>query len=115
MLAVYTEMAFGLEWRTAAGRIGPGFFPRIVGMPGSRGHAVVAGRRLRSPGTEDEAVPLEDEVGDADLGKHPRLLVVMVVAAAVFVLTWSRSARSCRRRCSSSLMLVAAQPRATWC
>ncbi len=28
VLAVYTEMGFGLEWRTAAGRIGPGFFPR---------------------------------------------------------------------------------------
>lgn len=27
----YTVMAFGLEWRTTAGRIGPGFFPRIVG------------------------------------------------------------------------------------
>ena len=32
VLAVYTEMAFELEWRTAAGRIGPGFFPRIIGI-----------------------------------------------------------------------------------
>ena len=29
--AVYTWMAFGMEWETKAGRIGPGFFPRIVG------------------------------------------------------------------------------------
>jgi hypothetical protein len=29
--AVYTWMAFGMEWETAAGRIGPGFFPRIIG------------------------------------------------------------------------------------
>jgi putative tricarboxylic transport membrane protein len=29
--AVYTWMAFGMEWETQAGRIGPGFFPRIIG------------------------------------------------------------------------------------
>jgi hypothetical protein len=28
---VYTWMAFGMEWETQAGRIGPGFFPRIIG------------------------------------------------------------------------------------
>ena len=32
ILAVYTQMAFDLEWRTVAGRIGPGFFPRIIGL-----------------------------------------------------------------------------------
>jgi putative tricarboxylic transport membrane protein len=30
--AVYTWMAFGMEWETEAGRIGPGFFPRIIGL-----------------------------------------------------------------------------------
>lgn len=25
--AFYTEQAMGMEWRTVAGRIGPGFFP----------------------------------------------------------------------------------------
>ncbi|HWM09780.1 MAG TPA: tripartite tricarboxylate transporter TctB family protein [Solirubrobacteraceae bacterium] len=29
--AGYTWMAFGMEWETEAGRIGPGFFPRIIG------------------------------------------------------------------------------------
>jgi putative tricarboxylic transport membrane protein len=29
--AIYTWMAFGMEWETEAGRIGPGFFPRIIG------------------------------------------------------------------------------------
>jgi putative tricarboxylic transport membrane protein len=29
--AAYTWMAFGMEWETEAGRIGPGFFPRIIG------------------------------------------------------------------------------------
>lgn len=87
VLAVYTEMAFGLEWRTAAGRIGPGFFPRIVGALGVAVTLWSLVAAVRSPGAEDEVVPLEDEVGDADLGKHPRLLAVMVGAAAVFVLT----------------------------
>lgn len=87
VLAVYTEMGFGLEWRTAAGRIGPGFFPRIVGLLGlaiTLWSLVVA---LRSSEADDEVVPLEEEVGDADLGKHPRLLTIMVVAATVFVFT----------------------------
>ncbi|MQA83938.1 MAG: hypothetical protein GEV03_04710 [Streptosporangiales bacterium] len=30
--AVYTGMAFGMEWRTPDGRIGAGFFPRLVGV-----------------------------------------------------------------------------------
>lgn len=87
VLAVYTEMAFGLEWRTAAGRIGPGFFPRIVGFLGlaiTLWSLVVA---VRSPESADEVVSLEDEVGDADLGKHPRLLAIMVLAATGFVFT----------------------------
>ena len=74
VLAVYTEMGFALEWRTAAGRIGPGFFPRIVGCLGLALTLVALVQTLRSPGTEDETVALEDEVGEADLGKHPRLL-----------------------------------------
>lgn len=28
----YTAMAFDMEWRTEAGRMGPGFFPRVVGI-----------------------------------------------------------------------------------
>lgn len=87
VLAVYTEMAFGLEWRTAAGRIGPGFFPRIVGFLGLAVTLWSLAVAVRSPESADEVVPLEDEVGDADLGKHPRLLAIMVVAAAAFVFT----------------------------
>ena len=36
---------------------------------------------LRSPSDEDETVPLEDEVGDADLGQHPKMLVLFLAAA----------------------------------
>jgi len=44
VFAVYTEMAMGMEWRTQAGRIGPGFFPRILGFT-AMGVTVVAGVR----------------------------------------------------------------------
>lgn len=86
VLAVYTEMAFELDWRTQAGRIGPGFFPRIVGLGGLAITLWALVSAIRSP-EDDEVVALEDEVGDADLGKHPRLLAIMVVAAGVFVAT----------------------------
>lgn len=28
----YTVIAFDMQWRTVAGRIGPGFFPRVIGL-----------------------------------------------------------------------------------
>lgn len=86
VLAVYTEMAFALEWRTQAGRIGPGFFPRVVGVAGVALTLWGLVAAIRSP-HDDEVVALEDEVGEADLGKHPRLLTIMVLAAGVFAAT----------------------------
>jgi len=96
VLAVYTEMAFGLDWRTQAGRIGPGFFPRIVGVGGLLITLWALVTAIRTP-EDDEVVALEDEVGDADLGKHPRLLIIMVVAAATLVATllWLGTIISC--------------------
>ncbi|WP_157210169.1 tripartite tricarboxylate transporter TctB family protein [Nocardioides aequoreus] len=87
VLAAYTEMAFALEWRTTAGRIGPGFFPRLLGVAGLAVTLWSLVVTLRAPDVEDETVALEDEVGDADLGKHPRLLALMVLAAALFAAT----------------------------
>lgn len=84
VFAVYTEMAFGLEWLTQAGRIGPGFFPRIVGVGGVVITLWALVTAIRSPQEEDEVVGLEDEFGEADLGTHPRLLMIMVLAAGVF-------------------------------
>ncbi|MBC2931975.1 tripartite tricarboxylate transporter TctB family protein [Nocardioides sp. zg-1228] len=96
VLAVYTEMAFGLDWRTQAGRIGPGFFPRIVGVGGLLITLWALVTAIRTP-EDDEVVALEDEVGDADLGKHPRLLAIMVLAAAALVATllWLGTIISC--------------------
>ncbi len=86
VLAGYTEMAFALEWRTQAGRIGPGFFPRIVGLGGVALTLWGLVSAIRSP-QDDEVVALEDEIGDADLGQHPLLLSVMVLASFGFAAT----------------------------
>lgn len=82
----YTEMAFQLEWVTRAGRIGPGFFPRIIG-----GLAVVVTLwavvdSLRREDTDESGV-LEEDTGEGDLGRHPAALLVAVAASAVLVLT----------------------------
>ena len=75
VLGFYTEMAFELEWRTAAGRIGPGFFPRIVGCSGCVLTTRRAGRqRCATPEPRTRPSRWRDEVGDADLGQHPALL-----------------------------------------
>lgn len=87
VLVVYTEMAFELEWTTAAGRIGPGFFPRIIGLLGS---VICLGALLNSlrPGVGDDEDLLEDEAGEGDLGRHPVPLLLAVVAGAVLLFTF---------------------------
>jgi putative tricarboxylic transport membrane protein len=83
----YTEMAFDLEWRTQAGRIGPGFFPRIIGILAAVLALVAVVDSLR-PGVGDEADLLdEDEAGEGDLGRHPVPLLLTVALSAVFLLT----------------------------
>jgi hypothetical protein len=83
----YTEIAMGMEWRTQAGRIGPGFFPRILGFT-AIGVTVLAGvreilaRRPEKPVTQAEAA---DELAEPDLGRHPIALAGFIVAATLFV------------------------------
>ena len=87
VFAVYTEMAMGMEWRTQAGRIGPGFFPRILGFT-AIAVTVAAGVRelLSRPGNKPvDEVEAAGEAAEPDLGRHPVALVAFVVAAAVFV------------------------------
>ena len=87
VFAVYTEMAMGMEWRTQAGRIGPGFFPRILGFT-AIAVTVVAGVReiLSRPGSKTvDAVEAAEEAAEPDLGRHPLALVAFIAAAAVFV------------------------------
>jgi putative tricarboxylic transport membrane protein len=82
LLAGYLQLALGMEWRTAAGRIGPGFFPRVIGVLGLVLALVALVRSLR-PGCHDEVA--DDDIGEADLGRHPRILAIVVAASAAFV------------------------------
>jgi hypothetical protein len=88
VLGIYTQMAFDLEWRTVAGRIGPGFFPRIIGIL-SLAITLWALAKSLLPGAvddESELVGADDDAGDADLGKHPIPLILVVAASAIFML-----------------------------
>jgi putative tricarboxylic transport membrane protein len=86
VLVGYTKMAFELEWETAAGRIGPGFFPRIVGILGL---LIALGALVNSlrPGVSTDESAVEDEVGEGDLGRHPVPLLLIVAASGVLLLT----------------------------
>jgi hypothetical protein len=85
-LACYFQLALGMEWRTAAGRIGPGFFPRIIGGIGIVLTLVALVGSLRSEPEVDGEVA---ESGAADLGRHPRTLVLVVAAAAVLAAVYT--------------------------
>lgn len=85
VLVGYTEMAFELDWSTAAGRIGPGFFPRIIGVLAT---VITLGALVNSVRTgkgDDEL--LEEEVGEGDLGRHPVALLLSVLAGTLLLLT----------------------------
>jgi putative tricarboxylic transport membrane protein len=86
ILAIYTRMAFDMEWRTVAGRIGPGFFPRIIGVLALLITAWALAKSLRVGAVVDEdEVGGEEEAGEADLGKHP-IPLLLVIAASVVLL-----------------------------
>lgn len=103
VLAVYTQLAMGMEWRTHAGRIGPGFFPRIIGILGMVLCCVAAVRSLEpaaEPAGPVEAVRSADPVravevvepdgepaGEAEPSRHPWLLAVTAVGLAAVVIT----------------------------
>ncbi|CAN5738844.1 hypothetical protein BH24ACT8_BH24ACT8_10940 [soil metagenome] len=91
VLLGYTEMAFQMDWITSGGRIGPGFFPRIVGVLGV---LITAGALVQSlrPGAseDDDAVFDEDEAGEGDLGHHPGTMAAISLGTGVLLvtLTW---------------------------
>lgn len=88
--AAYTWLAMDLDWRDQAGRIGAGFFPRVIGTLGTVLATVAALRALRTPPPDDPpADPLTG--GAADLvhpegGRHPWTLAGAVAAAAALLL-----------------------------
>lgn len=73
----YTVLAFGMEWRTEAGRIGPGFFPRLIGGALVAALVVALVRSLRSA---------DDTEGREGIRGNTRMLLLMLAATALFVL-----------------------------
>jgi putative tricarboxylic transport membrane protein len=92
VLAGYLQMALGMEWRTQAGRIGPAFFPRIIGVLGLALTLVALLQSLRPAVVEadragdgaEDAASIDDEAGAADLGRHPRTMAIVIAASAAF-------------------------------
>jgi hypothetical protein len=115
ILAVYTVLAFGMEWRAPAGRLGAGFFPRVIGVLGVVLCCVAVFRSLRpaasrgdladvqrsastaqgdeaqgdeAQGDEaqgDEAQGDEAQGDEAQGGRHPWTLLATVAGMAVFL------------------------------
>lgn len=82
----YTEMAFQMDWITGSGRIGPGFFPRIVGSLAVLIALFAIVDSLRREADEDSGFD-EDESGEGDLGHHPLALCIAIGGSAVFLFT----------------------------
>lgn len=73
----YTVLAFGMEWRTTAGRIGPGFFPRLIGLAlvGALLLALARSARDRKEASE----------GTGGGGTYVRTLLLMIGATVLFL------------------------------
>lgn len=77
--AFYAAQAFHLEWNTTAGRIGPGFFPRIIGVLGvALGAAALARSVLRPPSAPPDEDGAEGEPGSG-AGRYLAPLLAMLV------------------------------------
>lgn len=66
--AAYTWMAFDLDWRLGNGQIGPGFFPRIVGVVSVVGCLVVIARVLLGASGSASSASTADADEEAELG-----------------------------------------------
>lgn len=71
----YAVLAFGMEWRTVGGRMGPGFFPRLIGLGLVITLAIALARSLRGGDEDGEAE------GD---GTYVRALLVMIGATVLY-------------------------------
>ncbi|MQA77238.1 MAG: hypothetical protein GEV10_01940 [Streptosporangiales bacterium] len=88
LFAGYTVLAFGLEWRTHAGRIGPGFFPRIIGCAAFVACAAAALWALRAQRRPAKEKATEDDpsAGDgAGTATDVRTMLLVVAAGVAYV------------------------------
>ncbi len=91
--ALYTAVAFDLEWTTTAGRIGPGFFPRILGvlLVITAGWALVSeltGRTAESQGPQEQTSADQQASDDQPAKLGDTLLMIGLIIAFVPLLLY---------------------------
>jgi putative tricarboxylic transport membrane protein len=92
LAVAYTVMAFGMEWRIQNGQIGPGFFPRFVGVATVVGCLVaivltLSGRApsdLAPDAAEDADFEAPPAVADGDGGTAPWATALVVGCAVIY-------------------------------
>jgi putative tricarboxylic transport membrane protein len=92
LAVAYTVMAFGMEWRIQNGQIGPGFFPRFVGVATVVGCLVAIALTLSGRGaTTSSPDPAEDAdfempaaVADDDGSTAPWATALVVGCAVIY-------------------------------
>jgi len=90
--ALYTAVAFDLQWTTTAGRIGPGFFPRIIGVllvitAGSALISELTGRTAESQGPQEQD-PQGQDAADQPAKIGDTLLMIGLIIAFVPLLLY---------------------------
>ncbi len=91
LLAVaYTVMAFGMEWRDDSGQIGPGFFPRMVGLATVAGCLVAIARTAfgAAPGPAVDADGEPETDAQAAGGTQAWATAIAVGLMVLFYLTF---------------------------
>jgi len=81
LAGAYTVMAFGMDWRVERGQIGPGFFPRIVGVAMLIGLSLAIVRALRGGQAAEAPVDEEgqpEEAGSGEGGTDSRAVLATV-------------------------------------
>jgi putative tricarboxylic transport membrane protein len=93
VLAAYTVLAMDLAWRSQSGQLGPGFFPRIIGVIGVALCLAALAKSLRTKAGGEVGGEVDGDIdgdidGDVDvepeLGRHPGILTVVVLACVAF-------------------------------
>ena len=92
LAAAYTLMAFDMEWRIQSGQIGPGFFPRFVGVGTVVGCLVAIALTLSGRGaTASSPDPAEDAdfevpaaVEDGDDRTAPWTTALVIGCAVIY-------------------------------
>jgi putative tricarboxylic transport membrane protein len=114
VLVAYTWLAWGMDWRAPAGRLGPGFFPRVIGVVGIALCAVAAVRSLRpaEPGSTERRYPLMVAAAAAGLVTFLLLLIPLgaLLASALFMfgLSWLMRRDHLVRNIAVSVLVPAA-------